>query len=256
MRKKPQLLREKKLDLLSIRSSVAKRLGLPTAGLPAEQRNISGLVEMLIDATQNYSKPLNAKRLKGWQASLFPTGYSSIHKITVGGWRDSEEPMRVISGKMGHEKIHFEAPPSAKVSSEMTAFLDWFNSKGKMDGLIRAAIAHLWFVTIHPFEDGNGRIARAITDLALAQDEELKKRCYSLSSQISRDRESYYKTLENTQKGSLDITQWLVWFLEIFVRAIENSEKTIQQALVVGNFWKINSHIELNSRQKKFYKKC
>lgn len=244
-----------KLDPSSIRSSVAKRLGLSTAGLTTEQRNIEGLVEMLMDANVNFNKSLTAKRLKGWQAGLFPTGHSSIHQITVGDWRKSKEPMQVVSGKIGKEKVHYEAPPSKIVPKEMDNFLDWFNKKNKMDGLIRAAIAHFWFVTIQPFEDGNGRIARAITDLSLAQDEKVSKRCYSLSSQISFEREGYYKILETSQKSDLDITDWIVWFLKTFIRAIENSEEIINRAIMVGNFWKTHSEIDLSQRQKKVLQK-
>jgi len=243
------------LDLESIRSSVAKRLGLSTVGLPAQQTKIEGLVEMLIDATQNFAKPLTAQRLQGWQAGLFPTDYSGIHKIAVGEWRDSDEPMRVISGGMGKETIHFEAPPSELVGKEMESFVRWFNSENKMDGLIRAAVGHLWFVTIHPFEDGNGRIARALTDLALAQDESLAKRCYSLSSQISLDRKAYYDILETTQKGDLDITEWIVWFLQTFVRALERSDEMIQRAILIGHFWKTHAQMDLNPRQKKVLQK-
>ncbi|HWU44404.1 MAG TPA: Fic family protein, partial [Bdellovibrio sp.] len=240
----------------SIRSSVARRLGLSTEGLPIPPRPVDGLVEMLLDATQNYKKDLTKKRLKGWQAGLFPTGHSGIHQIQVGQWRDSEEPMRVISGSSSKQKIHFEAPPSKNVSKEMTQFLDWFqDKKNETDGLIRAAIAHLWFVTIHPFDDGNGRIARAITDLALAQDESFNKRCYSLSAQISHDRKDYYEILESTQKGSLDVTDWIIWFLQTLAKAIEASMALIQKAKLVGNFWKTHSHLELNTRQRKVLQK-
>jgi Fic family protein len=244
-----------KLDINLIRSSVARRLGLSTAGLPSEQRNIEGLVDMLLDATQNFDKSLTAKRLKGWQAGLFPTGYSNIHKIVVGDWRNSKEPMQVISGRIGKEIIHYEAPPSKYVSKEMEVFLDWFNSKPKIDGLIRAAVAHFWFVTIHPFDDGNGRVARAITDLALAQDEKIDKRCYSLSSQISKDRESYYLILEKNQKGELDITLFLIWFFKTYIRAIKNSEAIIGRAVIVGNFWKTHGNLDLSQRQKKVLQK-
>lgn len=244
-----------KLDIESIRSSVARKLGLPTAGLPAQQRHIEGLVEMLLDASQNYKKPLSAKRLKGWQASLFPTGYSGLHKIKVGHWRDLAEPMQVISGKIGKPKVHYEAPPSKKVPKEMDEFIEWFNSKKNLDGLVRAAVAHFWFVTIHPFEDGNGRIARAITDLALTQDESLPRRCYSLSAQISHDRKDYYDILEQTQKNDLDITNWIIWFLETFVRAIERSQTIIDRAILIGNFWRTHSQVDLNPRQKKVLQK-
>ncbi len=164
--------------------------------------------------------------------------------------------MQVISGKMGRSKVHFESPSSKKILEEIKVFLEWFNSKNKMDGLLRAAIAHFWFVTIHPFEDGNGHVARAITDLALAQDEKSKKRCYSLSVQISHDRAEYYNILERTQKGDLDITNWILWFLETFVRAINRSAEIIERAVLVGNFWKVHAQQDLNPRQKKSCKKC
>lgn len=244
-----------KLNPDSIRSSVAIRLGLPAAGLPPSQRNIDGLVEMLIDATQSFAKKLNQSRLLGWQAGLFPTGYSGIHKIQVGEWRGSSEPMRVISGRIGNEKIHYEAPPAKQVPKEMDSFLKWFNRKSNMDGLIRAAVAYIWFVSIHPFDDGNGRIARAITDLALAQDEATAKRCYSLSSQINKDRESYYKTLEKTQKGDLDITDWIVWFLQTFTKALELALQSMDLATLVGRFWQSHGHVDFNSRQRKVIQK-
>ncbi len=239
----------------SIRSSVAKRLGLPAAGLPLPQRSVDGLVEMLIDATQGYSEKLNKSRLLGWQAGLFPTGYSGIQKIQVGEWRTSSEAMRVISGRFGNEKIHYEAPPAKQIPKEMDSFLKWFNGKPKVDGLLRAAIAHLWFVSIHPFDDGNGRVARAITDLALAQDEATSKRCYSLSSQINIDRKSYYMVLESTQKGDLDITLWIIWFLQTFTRAIELALQSIERANLVGRFWQRHAHFNFNSRQRKALQK-
>lgn len=244
-----------KLDVTSIRSSVARRLGLSTAGLPPQQRNIDGLVEMLMDATHNYNKTLTIKRLQGWQAGLFPTGYSGIHQIKVGAWRDSTEPMLVISGQMGKEKIHYEAPPAKIISKEMGLFLKWFNSSKKTDGLIRAALSHFWFVTIHPFDDGNGRVARAIADLAVAQDEAMAKRCYSLSSQINTDRKNYYAILEKSQKGSLDLTEWISWFLDTLIKAIDKSEAFVKKASTINNYWKINSQIELNLRQKKVIQK-
>ena len=244
-----------KLDPRSIRSSVAKRLGLSAAGLPTPQRNVDGLVAMLLDATQNYAQPLTDLRLKGWQAGLFPTGFSNINKIIVGDWRRSKEPMQVVSGPMEKGKIHFEAPPSNQVPKEMKLFLKWFNSKNEIDGIIRAAISHLWFVTIHPFDDGNGRLARAITDLALAQDESSGKRYYSLSSQISLDRKDYYRQLEQSQKGDVDITNWIVWFLKTFVRALEKSQKSIDKAMLIGNFWKKYAKLDLSIRQKKVLQK-
>lgn len=245
-----------KLDLASIRSSVLRRLGIETNLTSNNQRNIDGLVDMLIDATANYSQPLTAKRLKGWQAGLFPTGYSSIHEVKVGDWRTSKEAMQVVSGQIGKAKIHFIAPPSEQVKTEMHEFIAWFNSKSnKQDGLIRAAIAHLWFITIHPFEDGNGRVARAITDLALAQDEASQKRCYSLSVQISQQRKEYYQILEKSQKGNLDITDWILWFLKVFIKAIEKSKATIQKVKLINNFWKNQVATELNARQKKVLQK-
>src|SRR5574342_284152 len=197
-----------------VRSSVARHLGLSTFGLPEPTRAVDGLIDVLVDATKNYGKPLTPGRLKLWQAALFPTGYSGLLRIQVGEWRSSEEPMQVISGGIGKERIHFEAVPGLSVEKEMQQFLDWWEvSSGQEDGLVRAGIAHFYFVTIHPFEDGNGRIARALTDMALAQDEKLRTRFYSLSSQIMKERKEYYDILEQCQRGDMNITAWLVWFL-------------------------------------------
>ena len=199
------------LDRNSVRSSVARRLGLPTAGLPPAERHIDGLVEMLINATRNHNEPLTASRLKGWQAALFPTGYSGMSKIVVGDWRRGTEPMQVVSGPIEKEKVHYEAPPATTVEGEVERFLAWFRSSPEqMDGLIRAAIAHLWFVTIHPFQDGNGRIARAIADMPLAQDENKDFRLYSMSAQIRTEQDNYYNILEQTQKGNGDITELII----------------------------------------------
>ncbi len=244
-----------KIEAVSLRSSIAKLLGLPSGVVKSNQKNVEGLIEMLLDATQNFKKPLTDKRLKGWQAGLFATGFSGIHEIVVGNWRNSSEPMRVVSGKMGNEKIHFVAPPAEQLNKEMKRFIDWFNEKNKLDGLIRAAIAHFWFVTIHPFDDGNGRIARAVSDLALAQDEGQEIRCYSLSSQISHERNRYYKILEETQKGNLDLTPWLLWFLETYIAAIDNSTELIEKAYLIKGFWAKNSQIEMNPRQRKVLQK-
>ena len=245
-----------KLDRDSIRSSVARRLGLPTAGLSEIKRNVDGVVQVLMDATANHSTPLSAQRLGGWQAALFPSGFSGIHKIVVGEWRNGQEPMRVVSGPMGKEKIHYEAPPSKQITKEMDAFLAWWNSPPPdLDGVIRAALAHLWFVTIHPFEDGNGRIARAITDMALAQDEKTGVRLYSLSSQIIKERNAYYAVLESVQKGNGDITQWLKWFLEMFTKSIQNSHQLIEKSLLVGNFYEYYKDKNLNERQVKILHK-
>jgi Fic family protein len=244
------------LDRDSIRSSVARRLGLPTAGLPENKRGGDGLVEVLLDATRNYQTRLTPERLWAWQAALFPTGYSGIFKIKTGGWRTGSNPMRVVSGSMGRETVHFEAPPSERVKNEMKSFLLWWkNSENRMDGIIRAAVAHLRFVTIHPFEDGNGRISRALTDMALAQDEKKGMRLYSLSSQIVKDKSGYYRILEETQKGRGDITGWLIWFLNMFGESIENSRKLISRTLFIGKYFRNISDIHLRERQLKVLKK-
>lgn len=241
-----------KLDLEMVRSSVARRLGLPTAGLTTASRHIEGLVEMLIDATRNYAEPLTAERLKGWQAALFPTGYSGTTKIAAGDWRSSAEPMRVVSGPVGKERVHYEAPPAEKVDKMMREFLDWLQiSQANQDGLIRAAIAHFWFVSIHPFEDGNGRIARAITDMALAQDENTDCRMYSMSAQIEAERAGYYDVLEKTQKGDGDITEWIIWFLECLSGAIRRSENEVHKATEKARMWQDIAHLNLNARQTK-----
>lgn len=241
-----------KLNRASIRSSVARKMGLPTAGLPAQQRNIEGLVEMLLDATTNHATELTAARLHGWNAGLFPTGHSGINKINVGYWRTEAEPMQVISGPIGKERIHFEAPPSKIVPQEMKAFLRWWNNPpAGLDGLLRAGIAHLWFVTIHPYEDGNGRIARAITDMALAQDEETGIRLYSLSSQINAERNDYYRVLEMCQKQGCDVTLWLDWFLGCLARAIGQSQKIVEASVAIAQFWQRHAQVPLNERQRK-----
>ena len=220
-------------------------------GMPFDRR-IDDLVSVLLDATQNYDKPLTKERLWGWQAALFPSGYSGMHKIKVGGWRESAEPMRVVSGPIGREKIHYQAPSSEALDKEMGAFLERFtDSNGKLEGIVRAGLAHLWFVTIHPFDDGNGRLARAITDMALAQDDHKQTRYYSLSSQIMADRENYYEMLEKTQKGSCDITAWLLWFLKCFARAIERSEDIMSGAWSKADFWRDYDRHKLSDRQKK-----
>ncbi len=244
------------LNADSVRSSVAHRLGLPTAGLPPQQRHIEGLIEMLLDATRMYDKPFNSKRMFGWHAALFPTGYSGLHKINTAKWRSGNTPMQVVSGPIGKEKVHFEAPPAKLVSKEMKTFFNWWSKPpDKLDGLLRAGIAHLWFVTVHPFDDGNGRIARAITDMALAQDEDTGQRFYSLSGQIVKERTDYYDILEQVQKQNCDITQWLEWFLGLFARAISNSGTVIDKVLLVSNFWQQHSQLELNERQLKVIKK-
>lgn len=240
------------LNRSSVRSSVAKHLGLSTFGLPEPSRAVDGLVDVLVDATRNYSKPLTAERLKSWQAALFPTGHSGLFRIQTGEWRTSEGPMQVVSGGMGQERVHFEAVPGLSVEKEMQQFLSWWEfSNGREDGLVRTGIAHFYFVTIHPFEDGNGRIARALTDMALAQDEKIPTRFYSLSSQIMKERKHYYDILERCQKGDLDITAWLSWFLSCYTRAIDGAIKLVAKVLVKATFWQHFGHISLNERQRK-----
>lgn len=241
----------KKLDPDSVRSSVGRRLGLPDAGLPRKDRYTEGLVDVLLDATTNHQQTLTMERLHGWQAALFPTGYSGMHQIAVGTFR-GDSPMQVLSGPVGKEKLHYEAPPGSEVATNVEQFLQWWQEEqGDFDGIIRAAIAGFWFVTIHPYEDGNGRLARAITDMALAQDEKLAGRYYSLSAQIMEEREEYYEVLESCQKGDLDITDWLLWFLGCFERAIARSDKLIGKVLRKARFWEIHSQAELNQRQRK-----
>jgi Fic family protein len=245
-----------KLDKAALRSSIARRLGLPTAGLPSTQKHSDALVEVVLDATRNFGNRLTRERLWGWQSALFPGGYSGIRRIRVGGFREDDAPMRVISGTMGREITHFEAPPASQVDHEMTVFLDWWNDHAdETDGVIRAAVAHFWFVTIHPFEDGNGRIARAITDMAMAQDERSAKRMYSLSSRILAVRKSYYTILEETQKRNGEITEWIIWFLDCFLHSMEESDRLITKSVSIGNFYRNTTDIPLNQRQIKVLKK-
>ena len=240
-----------RLDRETVRSSVAKKLGLPTAGLKPPDRNVEGLIDVMMDATTNCKKPLTVKRLKSWQAALFPTGYSGLVKIRVGEWR-GKLPMRVVSGPIGHEKIHFEAPPIIRINAEMRKFIDWWEKgSNKTEGLLRAGIAHFYFVTIHPFEDGNGRIARVLSDMALAQDENMSKRYYSFSARIMTERKAYYNVLERAQKGTIDITSWLLWFLECYSRAIKDSEVTISKVLQKAMFWQNHSQTILSKNQQK-----
>lgn len=239
------------LDYDQVRSSIARRLGMEIGALAPADRHVDGVVEMMLDATQNHQKPLSKKRLFGWHAALFPTGYSGHQKIRVAGWRDSlGDPMQVISGAYGKERVHFEAPPAKKLEKEMERFLDWFNGKDETDPVLKSAIAHLWFVTIHPFEDGNGRIARAIADMALARSEGSPQRFYSMSAQIRQERKSYYDTLERTQKGDLDITGWVIWFLSCLGHAIDHAEDTLGNVLVKARFWDKHKERSFNERQK------
>jgi len=240
-----------RLDRLQIRSSVARRLGMNDTGLVPLDRNVDGVVEMMLDATQRYDKPLTESRLFGWHAALFPTGYSGRSRITVGGWREDEKgPMLVVSGSLGQEYVHYMAPEADKIEREMSTFISWFESGEKIDPVLKAALAHLWFVTIHPFDDGNGRIARAIADLLLARSENSSRRFYSMSGQILKERKVYYETLEQTQKGDLDITPWMVWFLECLNRAIIGAESVLEGVLAKSRFWDSIRDVSLNPRQK------
>jgi Fic family protein len=240
-----------RLDLEAVRSSVARRLGLPTAGLPAPLRAVDGLIDVLLDATRSHGQPLSTTRLFGWQAALFPTGHSGLHAIRVGQLR-GDEPMRVVSGPIGREKEHFLAPPREGLEAEVERFLAWYNSPPTdLDGLVRAGVAHLWFVTLHPFEDGNGRLARAITDMAISQDEGQPMRLFSLSAQILRERESYYAILERTQRGGLNVTEWLRWFLMQVEAAATAAEQTVASTLAKARFWLRQQTTDLSERQRK-----
>lgn len=241
-----------RLDLVSVRSSVARRLGLSTSGHPLSERHVEGLVEVLFDATEQYSTPLTAERLKDWQAALFPTGRSGIRKIMVGQWRRGGDPMQVVSGPLGRETVHYEALPWKRVPGEMKRFLRWWDSPPEdLDGLLRAALAHFWLVTIHPFEDGNGRVSRAVADMALSQDEGSGQRLYSMSAQISEERDTYYKILETHQAGEGDLTGWMVWFLECLERSMQTSLSLFSTTLEKARFWQHVVDVELNPRQKK-----
>jgi Fic family protein len=240
------------LDRDQVRSSIARRLGIDIGGLTAADRNVEGVVEMMLDATQSYAKPLTGERLFSWHAALFPTGRSGMSKIKVGGWRDDKSgPMQVISGAIGKERVHYEAPGAGDLRRDMKQFLDWFNKDDSTDLVIKSGIAHLWFVTIHPFDDGNGRIARAIADMVLARSERSVQRFYSMSAQIRQERRTYYEILESTQKGDLDITDWLEWFLDCLGRAFERAETTLGAVLTKAQFWERNAGASFNDRQRK-----
>ena len=240
------------LDANQVRSSIARRLGLEIAGMVQTDRHVDGVVEMLLDATQQYQQVLTAERLFGWQAALFPTGRSGMYKITVGAWRDhtAKDPMLVVSGAMGKEKIHFVAPDAYRLEEEMQRFISWFNEDRQMDPVLKAAVAHLWFVTIHPFDDGNGRIARAITDLQLSRSDQSAQRFYSMTAQIRRERSEYYDILESTQKGSMDITNWLTWFLHCLGRSLNASNEILAAVLQKARFWEKHATTFLNPRQQ------
>ena len=240
------------LDREQVRSSIARRLGLDISGLVYSERNVDGIVDLKLDATKKYDKELTKERLFSWHASLFPAGQSGMYKIITGNWRDdSTGPMQVVSGALGKEKVHYQAPPANQIENEMRIFFDWFNMEQNVDPVLKAAIAHLWFVTLHPFEDGNGRISRALSDMLLARSDEQSYRFYSMSTQIRKERNSYYDILEKTQKGSLDITNWLEWFLNSLLHSIESSEKLLEKVIFKHEFWLQNSKVSINDRQRK-----
>jgi Fic family protein len=239
-----------------VRSSIARKLGMEIAGSVESDRNVDGMVEMMIDATHNCFKPLTSERLFDWHAALFPTGRSGMYKITVADWRkDSTGPMQVVSGALGKEKVHFQAPDSSLVEIEMNRFLTWFNEKGGIDLVIKAAVAHIWFVTIHPFDDGNGRITRALTDMLLAQSDNSTQRFYSMSAQIRLERKQYYETLEKTQKGNLDITDWIKWFLSCLINALKSTDTVLNRVLFKADFWNKHAKTLINERQKNLLNK-
>lgn len=240
------------LNPQEVRSSIARRLGIDIAGIVPSGRNVEGIVEMMLDATQRFSEPLTKDRLFDWHAALFPTGRSGMHRITVGGWRTiNAGPMQVVSGPIGRETVHFEAPGAEKLDAEMTAFLSWFEKQNDIvDPVLKAGIAHLWFVTIHPFEDGNGRIARAIADMALARADGMPDRFYSLSTQIESERKDYYNQLEKQQRSIPEITDWLAWFLDCLGRAISNAGQTLSNVLFKAKLWDLINQNPVNDRQR------
>lgn len=235
-----------------VRSSIARRLGMDVAGLVSSDRDVDGVVEMMVDATQNYALPLDRERLFAWHAALFPTGRSGMSRIIVGGWRDDRSgAMQVVSGAIGRERVHYEAPAAPRLDSEMAAFLTWLEAGTDIDPVLKAGIAHLWFVTIHPFDDGNGRIARAIADMALARSEQSSQRFYSMSAQIRTERKAYYDLLEATQKGDLDITPWLTWFIDCLDRAFDGAETILASVFRKARFWEAHPATGFNERQRK-----
>jgi Fic family protein len=241
-----------KLDRDQVRSSIARRLGLDIGGLTAADRSVEGVVEMMLDATQGYDRPLTARRLFDWHAALFPTGRIGMTKIRVGAWRDDKTgPMQVISGAIGKERVHYEAPAAEELRHEMKRFLEWFEKDNSTDLVLKAGVAHLCFVTIHPFNDGNGRIARAVADMVLARSEHSPQRFYSMSAQIRQERKAYYEILEATQKGDLDITRWLEWFLDCLGRAFTHAESTLEAVLKKARFWDKHAGAAFNDRQRK-----
>ncbi len=238
------------LNADQVRSSIARKLGMDISGLVPSDRNTDGMVDMMIDATQKFTDKLSKKRLFSWHAALFPLGKSGMYEINVAKWRtDSTGPMQVISGAMGKEKVHFEAPHSDLLEPEMRAFITWFNTEKKLDPVIKAAVAHLWFITIHPFDDGNGRIARTLTDMLLARSDESAQRFYSMSAQIRKERKQYYDILEKTQKGNLNITEWLNWFLNCLHNSLKNTDEVLGKILLKSKFWKRHETTIFNKRQ-------
>jgi Fic family protein len=239
------------LDAEQVRSSIARRLGIDIGALAPADRNVEGIVEMTLDATHHYDQPLTAERIFSWHASLFPTGRSGLTKIRVGAWRDdSSGPMEVVSGPVGNARVHFAAPKAARLDREMQAFLDWFNAGADVDPVLKAGLAHLWFVTVHPFDDANGRIARAIADMALARAESSPQRFYSMSAQIRLERGDYYDILEQTQNGGLEITSWMEWFLGCLGRAIDGAQTALGAVLAKARFWEVIAGVAINDRQR------
>lgn len=242
-------------DLLNpgqVRSSIARRLGMEIAGSVESDKNVDGMVDMVIDATKNCFQPLTSERLFNWHATLFPTGRSGMFKITVAGWRkDIKGPMQVVSGALGNEKVHFQAPDSSLLDAEMNRFITWFNDSNSNDLVIKAAVAHIWFLTIHPFDDGNGRMARALTDMLLARSDNSSQRYYSMSSQIRIEKKQYYEILEKTQRGDLDITRWIEWFLNCLIHALRSTDSILNRVLFKAGFWNRHAKTIINERQKK-----
>lgn len=245
-----------RLEPADVRSSIARRLGLEAGGLTATTRAVEGIVEVVLDATQRYAEPVTTERLHGWHAALFPSGHSGITPITVGAWRtDAAGPMQVVSGALGAERVHFEAPAAPRLPAEMARLLDWMNATAPLDPVLKAAIAHFWFVTIHPFDDGNGRIARAIADLALSRADRMSERFYSMSTQIESERAEYYRQLGSAQRGGLDITRWIEWFLACLGRAFDRAEQTLERVFRDASMWERANRSGLNDRQQAVFKR-
>jgi len=238
-----------RLNVEQVRSSIAQRLGIEISSPVSASREVDGMVDVTLDALQHCDQPLTRKRLWAWQAALFPTGRSGLYQVRTGAWRDDAKgPMQVVSGGFGRERVHFQAPDASRVAAEMRQFLTWYNQDLSQDPVLKAATAHLWFVTIHPFDDGNGRVARALTDLLLARSDGRAQRFYSMSAQIMKQRNEYYKILETTQQGSLDITDWLLWFVECLTRTLEHAETTIAKVLQKHLFWQRHQNVVFNER--------